>query len=83
MFYFTKNIKRFYCWFPKSICLANEELNNFEIICKVESDIIETRVNDAKVDNFGGIVFGTYNENPNKKIENLMQMFIGYPLQAN
>ena len=24
-------------------------------------------MNDAKVDHFGGIVFGTYNENPNKE----------------
>ena len=59
--------KGFVIGFPNSICLANEELNNFEIICKVETDIIETRVNDAKVDHFGGIVFGTYNENPNKE----------------
>ena len=66
-FILPRRSKGFIVGFPKSICLANEELNNFEIICKVESDIIETRVNDAKVDNFGGIVFGTYNENPNKK----------------
>lgn len=59
--------KGFIVGFPKSICLANEELNNFEVICKVETDSNETRVNDAKVDHFGGIVFGTYNEKPNKE----------------
>ena len=33
----------------------------------------QTRINDAKVDPYGGIVFGTYNEDPDKKRESLLQ----------
>ena len=53
--------------FPKFIAISNQDLTTFQKICDVEIEIKETRINDAKVDPFGGIVFGTYNEHPDRK----------------
>tara|TARA_B100000963_G_scaffold222463_1_gene193977 strand:- start:1164 stop:2036 length:873 start_codon:yes stop_codon:yes gene_type:complete len=52
--------------FPKFIAITNKDFSSFKKICDVELDIKETRINDAKVDPYGGIVFGTYNEDPDK-----------------
>ena len=52
--------------FPNFIAIANQSFSSFKKICEVESSISETRINDAKVDPYGGIVFGTYNEDPDK-----------------
>ena len=51
--------------FPNQICLADSSLTSFEKIHDVEPDLIRTRINDASVDPFGGIVFGTFDETPN------------------
>ena len=53
--------------FPKFIAISNQNLTSFQKICDVETEIKETRINDAKVDPYGGIVFGTYNEHPDRK----------------
>ena len=52
--------------FPKFIAISNQKFSSFKKICEVETNIRETRINDAKVDPYGGIVFGTYNEDPDK-----------------
>ena len=52
--------------FPKFIAISNQEFSSFKKICDIETNIRETRINDAKVDPYGGIVFGTYNEDPDK-----------------
>ena len=52
--------------FPNFIAIADQSFSSFKKICEVESSISETRINDAKVDPYGGIVFGTYNEDPDK-----------------
>jgi len=52
--------------FPNFIAISDKSFSSFEKICDVESTINETRINDAKVDPYGGIVFGTYNEDPDK-----------------
>ena len=52
--------------FPKFIAISNQKFSSFKKICDVETNIRETRINDAKVDPYGGIVFGTYNEDPDK-----------------
>ena len=52
--------------FPKFIAISNKSFTSFEKICEVESTIKKTRINDAKIDPYGGIVFGTYNEDPDK-----------------
>ena len=45
--------------FPKFIAISNQDFSSFKKICDVEVNIKETRINDAKVDPYGGIVFGT------------------------
>ncbi len=50
--------------FSKQVCLANQSLQKFQRVVDVETDLPATRINDAAVDPFGGIVFGTYNETP-------------------
>ena len=52
--------------FPSWLALADQKLENFERLHGIETDLPETRINDATVDPFGGIVFGTFNENPDK-----------------
>ena len=53
--------------FPKYIAISDQDLTTFQKICDVETEIKKTRINDAKVDPFGGIVFGTYNEHPDRQ----------------
>ena len=48
--------------FPKQVVLANQELTAFTKLHDVEADLPQTRINDAEVDPFGGIVFGTFDE---------------------
>ena len=52
--------------FPNFIATADQDFSSFKKLCDVENNIKETRINDAKVDPYGGIVFGTYNEDPDK-----------------
>ena len=52
--------------FPKHIAISNQDFSSFEKLCDVEINLKQTRINDAKVDPYGGIVFGTYNEDPDK-----------------
>jgi L-arabinonolactonase len=48
--------------FPNQIALVDSEFKVFRRICDVETDVPQTRVNDATVDPYGGIVFGTFDE---------------------
>ncbi len=52
--------------FPKFIAISDKNFSSFKKIREIEIKISETRINDAKVDPYGGIVFGTYNEDPDK-----------------
>ena len=52
--------------FPNFIAISDKNFSSFEKICEVEITNNQTRINDAKVDPYGGIVFGTYNEDPDK-----------------
>ena len=52
--------------FPKFISICDKNFSSFEKICEVEITNNQTRINDAKVDPYGGIVFGTYNEDLDK-----------------
>ena len=52
--------------FANWLALADQTLENFERLHDIERDLPETRINDATVDPFGGVVFGTFNENPDK-----------------
>ena len=48
--------------FADCIALADPEFRSFTILVPIETDLPQTRVNDAAVDPFGGIVFGTFDE---------------------
>lgn len=48
--------------FPKQLMLADQDLRVFTRLHDVEPEVPETRINDAAVDPFGGIVFGTFDE---------------------
>ena len=50
--------------FPNQVALADQELKVFSRLHDVEPDLPQTRINDAAVDPFGGIVFGTADETP-------------------
>jgi sugar lactone lactonase YvrE len=51
--------------FPNAIALSNQDLTEFTKLHDVEPDLPQTRVNDATVDPWGGIVFGTFDETHN------------------
>ncbi|WP_049731431.1 SMP-30/gluconolactonase/LRE family protein [Rhizobium ecuadorense] len=44
------------------IVISDAGFKNFETVAVIEGDLPQTRVNDAAVDPFGGIVFGTFDE---------------------
>ena len=48
--------------FPSQIVRSNRELTVFTKLQDVEPELHQTRINDAAVDPFGGIVFGTFDE---------------------
>ncbi len=50
--------------FSKQIAVADQKFQEFRRIADVEPELGSTRVNDAAVDPFGGVVFGTYDEAP-------------------
>jgi len=50
--------------FPNQVARADQNLQVFTPLHDVEPDIPQTRINDAAVDPFGGIVFGTFDETP-------------------
>ncbi len=52
--------------FPNHISIANQNLTSYTKLHDIEIDIPQTRINDAKVDPFGGIVFGTFDENSDR-----------------
>ncbi|MFK0274094.1 SMP-30/gluconolactonase/LRE family protein [Ensifer sp. NPDC090286] len=49
-----------------AICDAN--FRHFETIAVIEEDLPQTRINDAAVDPFGGVVFGTFDERDRKPV---------------
>ena len=53
--------------FSDRVVIADPLLREFTNLHSVEANIPHTRINDAKVDPFGGIVFGTYNESQDKE----------------
>lgn len=53
--------------FSKSICIAKNNFKTFEKICDIAPNLKTLRINDGKVDPFGGVVFGTMDANPDRK----------------
>ncbi len=66
--------------FSKQVTTADSEFQNFRRIADIEPELGCTRINDAAVDPFGGVVFGTYDETPHPE-----KGFIGsvYRLSSN
>lgn len=56
------------------IVRADSEFSRFETISEVESTLPQTRVNDAAVDPFGGVVFGTFDERDRKPVASLYRL---------
>ncbi|PST20789.1 SMP-30/gluconolactonase/LRE family protein [Mesorhizobium plurifarium] len=47
---------------PKSIVITDPTFTHFTQVAEIEPHLPQTRVNDAAIDPYGGIVLGTYNE---------------------
>jgi L-arabinonolactonase len=45
--------------FASRVALSDSGLTSFRTIATIEPELPQTRINDAAVDPFGGIVFGT------------------------
>lgn len=56
------------------IVRADANFTQFETIVEIESELPQTRVNDAAVDPFGGIVFGTFDERDRKPVASLYRL---------
>lgn len=50
------------------VAICDATFRNFETIAVIEADLPQTRVNDAAVDPFGGVVFGTFDERDRKPV---------------
>ena len=61
-FFFPRKRGGFILGFEKRIVIADESFSRFETVTPVEEDLPGTRLNDAAVDPFGRLVFGTMNE---------------------
>ena len=61
-FILPRRERGFVIGFPHQICLADDCLGTFTKLHDVEPELPQTRINDACVDPFGGIVFGTFDE---------------------
>ena len=56
------------------IVRTNGAFNDFETLVEIEPDLPQTRVNDAAVDPWGGIVFGTFDERDRKPVASLYRL---------
>ncbi|UVK48136.1 SMP-30/gluconolactonase/LRE family protein (plasmid) [Mesorhizobium sp. AR07] len=61
-FVFPRARGGFVLGFPKSVVVTDSNFTNFVQVAEIEPHLPQTRVNDAKIDPYGGIVLGTYNE---------------------
>lgn len=61
-FVFPRARGGFVLGFPKSIVITEPTFTDFSQVAEIEPHLAQTRVNDAAIDPYGGIVLGTYNE---------------------
>ena len=61
-FILPRRERGFVIGFPSQLCLADADFATFTKLHDVEPELPQTRINDACVDPFGGIVFGTFDE---------------------
>ena len=50
--------------FPNLVAVTNRDLTTIVPLYEIEPDLPTTRINDAKIDPYGGVVFGTFDETP-------------------
>ena len=60
--------------FPHSIAIADPLFAEFETVALIEPQLPQTRVNDAAVDPYGGIVFGTFDERDRQPVASLYRL---------
>ncbi|ESX98400.1 hypothetical protein X753_31205 [Mesorhizobium sp. LNJC399B00] len=61
-FVFPRARDGFVLGFPKSIVITDPTFTDFSQVAEIEPHLAQTRVNEAAIDPYGGIVLGTYNE---------------------
>ncbi|MER8841827.1 SMP-30/gluconolactonase/LRE family protein [Mesorhizobium sp. M0913] len=67
-FVFPRARGGFVLGFPKSIVITDPTFTHFSQVAEIEPYLAQTRVNDAAIDPYGGIVLGTYNERSREPI---------------
>jgi L-arabinonolactonase len=50
------------------VAICDPGFRTFETVAVIEDDLPQTRINDAAVDPFGGVVFGTFDERDRKPV---------------
>jgi L-arabinonolactonase len=60
--------------FASRVALADADFKTFTSVAVIEPELPQTRVNDAAVDPFGGIVFGTFDERDRQPVASLYRL---------
>jgi sugar lactone lactonase YvrE len=60
--------------FPSRIALCDSTFHKFTTVAVIEPDLEQTRVNDAAVDPYGGLVFGTFDERDRRPVAGLYRL---------
>jgi L-arabinonolactonase len=73
-FILPRQAQGFVIGFASRIALCDSEFRNFTTIALIEPHLPQTRVNDAAVDPFGGVVFGTFDERDRQPVAGLYRL---------
>lgn len=60
--------------FASGIALADQQFSRFQRLIDIEPELPQTRINDATVDPFGGVVFGTFDERDRQPVAALYRL---------
>jgi len=60
--------------FASRIALSDSDFKSFATIAVIEPELPQTRVNDAAVDPYGGVVFGTFDERDRKPVASIYRL---------
>lgn len=67
-FVFPRTAGGFVIGFPGGLALTDDDFQSFQWLLDIEPAVTHSRVNDATVDPWGGIVLGTYNQRDRQPI---------------
>ncbi len=76
-FLFPRTRGGFLLGLERDIVLADDAFTVLETVAAIEADIPETRLNDAVIDPWGGVVCGTFNERGTKPLGGLYRLAPG------